>query len=255
MIKPAPWAVNKAEVTKPWQWAWDGLVGAWLFDGGDGPVVYDKTRVNDGDLTIGSGAWAASKEGHILTLAGDGYVDTGVTELPGGVGLHAASSQQWTLAARFRTTDIGTIVAKRGSTIGSSTFSVYFSSGSRTPRTIIRGLTTDTDWGLNDGALHTVWVTWDGSAAVAYYDDAQGALSLNVGTANDEITQRIIIGARTNGTAFYLTGSFSFVHVWDYAVPPAAIREFDRDPFGPFRRGRQLILTSDAVRQTRFTAS
>lgn len=255
MIKPSMWAVQQAQVAKPWQWAWDGLVGAWLFDLGDKSTIYDKLKQNDADLTIGTGAWSSSGEGRILHLNGDGGVDTGTAELPGGVSLLAASTERWTVAARCRVGvgNVGYVVAKRTSTLLSATFSLYFNPDNA-PRFILRGSTTDTAWGLDDGTFHTLWVTWDGATAKGYYDDAQGDLTLNVGAGSTP--ENISFGARTPSAwpGYPLTGDLSFVNVWDYAVPPAVIREFNRDPFGPFRRGRQLILKSDGRRQTRFAA-
>jgi hypothetical protein len=69
----------------------------------------------------------------------------------------------------------------------------------KTPSFILRGTTTDTNWQVDDGLFHTAWVTWDGTTAKAYYDDALGVTTLGVGTAAEE-SQNMSLAGRTLGT-------------------------------------------------------
>jgi len=144
-----------------------------------------------------------------LTYDGvDDFLDTGKTSF-GSTSLFADASEEFYVAATINVapnTD-GTVLSKAGFNGSTRTFQLFFNSvaSSSSPSIVIRGAQIDTDWGLDDNQDHVVWANWDGSVMTVGYDNNDGQV-ISVGTAALESTQRIIIGARTNGTGFLLTG-------------------------------------------------
>jgi hypothetical protein len=197
--------------------------------------------------TFLNATWVDLKDGPALHFSGNGYVDTFTQDMDG-VGLFAGGTQPWTLAVRFRApaSTVGTVVARASATAANKTFQMFLdrpTSAGRTPRFEIRGVGTDTSWGLDDNRMHTVWVVWNGSTLVAYFDDAKGALTLAVGTAAEEAAEVIMFGARTRSLpASFLTGDIDFVALVDVPLTPAAIVEWNRDIYAPWRPQRQWNL-------------
>lgn len=207
--------------------------------------VYNLARpTRFASVTLGAGGtWADSQWGPGLHFADAGYIDTGVPRI-GSVGLFAASTERWTAVIRAKHSAVeGFLLAKSGATNANANFQILHQrnlAAARTPRFIIRGTITDSSWGLDDGLYHTYWVTWDGSTAIAYYDDAQGALTLGVGTAVEETTQNIMMGARSQASpAGFADGDFDFMAILDVELQAGRIRQWQRDLYAPWRPYRR----------------
>lgn len=201
-----------------------GLVGEWRFNPNTGLTLPDYSgRGNHG--TIDGADWIVSERGPGLRFvtANTDFVDTGAERI-GGTGLFCAAGEGFTLETTFRVpnAETGTIVGRGGALVANRTFHIYFSGGA-TPSFILRGTVTSPAPGLNDGTLHSVWVTWDGVTSKLYID-GEFSQNLNVGAAAEEVGQRIIFGARTNGTGWYLDGDIFNVRIWDRALSAAEIR-------------------------------
>jgi hypothetical protein len=130
------------------------------------------------------------------------------------------------------------------STSANKTFQLFFdrpTTSVRTPNITLRGTGTDLNWGLDDGLFHTIWVTWDGTTAKAYYDDALGQTTLGVGTAAEE-SQNISLAARTVGApGSQVTGDIDFVAFTDFAANPPLITKWHQDLYAPWRPYRRPV--------------
>ena len=196
---------------------------------------------NHADLNITTtGGFEPGVEGPAIHLISDDWVDTGVEEI-NGIGLFADSTQEWTVIVRYKLTNANsdaTIVARAGTNANSRTFQIFNSgTANQDPAIRIRGPARETGWGLDDGEYHTVYVRWDGTTARSSYDGLKGdAAHASVGSAAEETGQRIIFGARTNGTGFFVEdGHIDFVHILRGAMTDTQILKFEANHYGPFR--------------------
>lgn len=157
----------------------------------------------------------------------DDFLDTNVTEM-GSTRLFCGPSDSFFIATCFKLNpnNSGTLVAKGGDGTSGRTFHALFSEvrSAGNPYFILRGRVTDTNWGLDDGDLHCVWVNWDGETATAGYDNVAN-MPLNVGDAPEETNQRILIGARTNGPNFTMRGTGGSNLIIDRHLSPSEIEK------------------------------
>lgn len=205
-----------------------GLVGEWRFDPATGLTLPDYSgRGNHGDNT--GADWINTERGpalHFVTANSD-YVDTGVERISG-TGLFCTAGEAFTVEMMFRIVfnETGAIVARAAAVFADRTFAVYFwrpGDPGNIPAILLRGGVaglTEPLWGYDDGTIHVIHVTWDGSTAMAYGDGGNSVVC-NVGVAAENVGQRIIFGARTNGAGLLLDGDIFSVRIWDRALSAA----------------------------------
>jgi hypothetical protein len=235
------------QLNPKWQWLRAHTLAAFPMWERGGTRIYNASRPTRwGDITFGAGGdWQDMLRGPAFHFAGAGIVDLGFQRI-GSLGLFAASTEQWTACVRFRVaaSAVGTIVARAGSTAGNRTFQMFFDRptlAAKTPSFILRGTTTDTNWQVDDGLFHTAWVTWDGTTAKAYYDDALGVTTLGVGTAAEE-SQNMSLAGRTLGTpGSQITGDIDFIALTDFAANPPLIYKWHHDLYAPWRPYRKPV--------------
>jgi len=241
-----------------WRWVRQHSVAAWMFWERGYWVIYNiaTARRNDWGLINGTKGWAESKYGPCFVGNGSSYIDTSARF--GNVGLFAASTERWTLAVRasFANNVQSFIVGRGSSTPSNRTFAFQHNrpGGSTiTPSLRIRGGTAlNTNWGLDDGFMHTYWVTWDGTTCLVYYDDAQGGLSCNVGTAVEEASEHILLGAVTTLAPFGMfSGLFDFAALLDVPLSPGQIRYWNKDLYAPWRPYMEDVGKSFAIQTIR----
>lgn len=210
-------------------WGQAALIGHWTLDS----TLADSAGANT--LTYGGGgtpSYAPGKFGDAGVLGGANWYDTGVTGI-GGTTLFAGAAQSWSVSAWFNVTsgNTGTIVAKAGGTL--RTFQLFTEVGR--VRVILRdSAISDTATGFDDGQWHHAVVTWNGSTGILYVDGAVAIASLGVGTAAEQTTENIIIGARTGGAGFRMTGSLDDVRIFDHALSATEVADlFDPPPPPP----------------------
>ncbi len=212
---------------------WEGCVAAYLGGGDVGSMrLWDSSgRDNHGTLTNMLPAdWQWSAElGRVHTrfLGTNRYIDLN-TEMPDAGGLFAAADRRWSVSLWTRVAPgaTGTPIGRASATTTNRTFQIYFHDDT-SPGVYIRGARTFTDFGFRDNLWHHYGVTWDGATATLYTDGvAFGAIS--VGVAAEEAGQRVIIGARTNGTGFPLTGDTTDALIHNRALTPAEITDLAR---------------------------
>lgn len=202
----------------------DGLQCEYRFDERSGMYLRDYSG-HEYHAKLG-----ASPAAPLWTSAGlsfDGvndYADTNLTSM-GATSLFATAGQSFTimLVASVISGPTSTLIGKASATGGNMTFRIFMSSGTNLTSTIrgtSGGATTiaasfDSNW-------HCHTVRWNGTAAIHRLDNGSN-LSLNVGTAVEETTQRIMIGARTNTAANFLSGSEAYLAIYDTALSDAQI--------------------------------
>jgi hypothetical protein len=217
---------GRVQVARRWA---DSLRGAFLLRD---RVTFDPVS---GLLLSGSGAQSVEPFGTAYALsAASHYIDTGVTDV-GGVTLFAEGGKPFSVSTRFRTSSTGTILARAGSNAGARTFQVFSNGAAQAPVVIVRGTQTMFNWGYQDGEWHTVTVVWDG-ASVSVFGDTDREASFSRGTPLEETTQRILIGARTNGANFVLTsGAVEFAYFFDRALTRDEHLALVANPYQVFR--------------------
>ncbi len=143
----------------------------------------------------------------------DDYLDSGASRV-GATGLFADSSESWFAAVCFTYTgnQIGTPLARAGSSASGRTFQIWASGDSLF--LYLRGVQTATSFELTLGETYLVWVRWDGSTATTGCTGFSTEVA-SVGTAPEETDQRIVLGARTNGTGYHTTCSYKGAVVVD----------------------------------------
>jgi hypothetical protein len=192
------------------------------------PILYDWSGngINATQTTVAEQPFIATagvlEEG--LRFAGGQWLDTGSETI--GDGLFAAADRRWTVSFWGRATTQGTFIARASSgMVSTRNFQILNATATGDPLTvIIRGITTNLDPAISpDGVWRNFTVTWDGTTPKVYVNGAFYQ-NLTTGTATEETGQRIIIGARTNGTGFLLgAGNIAFVGIWNRAITPAEI--------------------------------
>jgi hypothetical protein len=87
-----------------------------------------------------------------------------------------------------------------------------------------------------DNTYHHVVVTWDGTTAKIYIDGFLDDGNATVGTSLEDTAEPIVIGARTSGTGFRLTGQVDETRIYNRALNStevAALYAFTGDTTGP----------------------
>ena len=203
-----------------------GLVGLWLLNERSGNKVFDLSGNNSMGV-ITNAIWVPGKYGPAIYFDGNDYIDTGVTSLPG-TSLFCDSSQKFSIVISFNAAAAatGSFIAKAGAVTEARTFQMFIS-GASNIFFLLRGAQTE-GIAVADSENHILVMTWDGTTA-RYYLDGIYKGTLNVGAAAEETTQRIIFGARTNGTGFFLTGKENYVYIYNRALSPSEVAEIYAD--------------------------
>jgi hypothetical protein len=183
-------------------------------------VLQDATRVadlsgNGRHLLIPSAPANPTQVSEGFLFDGNDYLDSQL-EYAGPVGFFPAGSQAWTVSVLARAASGGTnsTIVARAATGTSYGFGIVAATDGKL-RATLRGLSQvimdhDTKWHLVSLRYHG-----DGTASVTV-DRFLVHGSIGIGTGAEPTGQRLIIGARLNGTdSFLLNGSkVAFVGVW-----------------------------------------
>jgi hypothetical protein len=152
-----------------------------------------------------------------LKFSGAQWLDTGVTRF-GNTGLFADGNEEFTVITVTKNEGTGTIIGRAVTTVAHRTFQTYFSTEDAedyTLRIVARGARTDTSiHSSNENKIITC--TWDKSNLSGYINGE--FFPLEVGSATERTEQRIIVGARTNGSGFYYEGDITAFIILDKAL-------------------------------------
>jgi hypothetical protein len=219
-----------------------GLVGWWLLNEGIGITAFDSSQQGNHATLAGTTPtrWSGGPSGPLLWMTGTHYVDTNV-ERVGSTGLFASSTERFSVSAWFSTSVNSTIVARASGTGANRTFQLFTSAGALL--VYVRGSSAFITTAYTLGAWYHTCVTWDGSLARLYVDGVFKG-STAAGTAAEETGQRIIIGARTNGTAALLNGLIDDIRIYDRALSSDEIGMLYSDPYSACRSDAYVYSTS-----------
>lgn len=175
----------------------------------------------------GPPTWLSSSLGYVLDYDGGDFADTGVEEIRG-VDLFCDGTQPFSVVvwARVATNNTGTVFSRAEAVSANRTFQLFVSGGITQGEVsvILRGTENFSGVRIDDGVFHQHIVTYDGVTANHYLDGSLIDAGLGIGAAAENVGQRIIIGARTNGAGFLLTGQVGGSRIYDRALAGAGAR-------------------------------
>lgn len=248
LIKPSyksEFARNASESIRPHLWRGKvlhyepalGPTGDTMFDLAPYRVHGDMTAFNLAN------AWVVDQRGYgIVHADGSDFIDTGVERI-GGTGLFADENESFTVALWFYQPTggvSGTLIGRAGGTSATRTFQIY-TSGATDLIVRLRGDTTQLGAVVLD-VWHHVVIVWDKvEPGWANVDGLLASAAVNISPEAEETGQRIIIGARTNGTAFHFNGTIGSVRIWDRALTPNEARELYDYPMGDLGLDRRIF--------------
>lgn len=165
-----------------------------------------------------------SGQGYALFDGGD-WLDSGLSRF-GRSGLYAASSESWSVYV-VASADNSTILARCSGTAGNKTFQLLsYPSANNLSFAARGGIITDFDTASTDASPLIGGICWTGSVFSTRIRNDIRNKTASVGTAAEESTQRIILGARTNGTAHFLTNG---AKVWQLFIIDRALTSTEED--------------------------
>lgn len=221
-------------------WRNRGLVSALTITPGGG--IHD--HVN-GTTYMPTGAIETPDSyGRVLKLDGSGdYVNIGAQSI-GGINLFADASNTWSvvICARLETSsNVGTFISRAGTDAPTRTFQIFrdTTDANQDPSVILRGGQTMTNWDWTTADWHQYAVTWDGSVGTLYGDNTHST-ALTVGTAAEE-SQNIILGARTGGAGFFLTGRIAYCFFFNRSVGRAEAHAIYYNPWQVFEEETSYV--------------
>jgi hypothetical protein len=201
-----------------------GLVALWDMRQLSGNQVVDGSG-NNRPLTLPAAPNQPTPVAEGLSFDGNDYADSGLTQL-GPVKFWPPDGQPWTVAALARAlhgATNSTILAK-ASTGTAYQFGIAAATDQRL-RINLRGLSNN--FAASDQVWHLIACYYTGAAAYGVLDPFRQHSLLGIGTGPEATTERVIVGARLNGTdSFLLAGSkVAWIGVWQRALRPREFRE------------------------------
>lgn len=154
---------------------------------------------------------------NILDYDGNDWMTLGV-ETIGNTGLFCDSGESFSVMVVGIADGQGTFFGRAGATGSSRQFQFLWDNGFTDLGLNLRGTSNQISTGINTGTSFIMIFTWDGSTATAYVHNGSSGTTCSVGTAAEETGQDIIIGARTNGTGFFINGGIGEIKIWDTAL-------------------------------------
>jgi hypothetical protein len=201
-----------------------GLVALWDMRRISGNQVLDGSG-NNRPLTLPAEPNRPDPVSEGLAFDGDDYADSGLTQL-GAVKFWPAGSQPWTVAVLARAlhgATNSTIIAKASTGTGYQ-FGIAAATDARL-RINLRGLSNN--FAPSDQVWHFLACYYNGANAYGVLDPYKQHSVLGIGTGAEATSERVIVGARLNGTdSFLLAGSkVAWIAVWDRALSARELRE------------------------------
>ena len=149
-----------------------------------------------------------------LKFSGGQWLDTGVTRF-GNTGLFADENEEFTVITVTKNEVEGTIIGRAVQTVEWRTFQTYFATADATFRIVARGVETDT-WIPANNENKIITCVWNKSNLSGYINGE--FFPVEAGNTEERTEQRIIIGARTNGSGFYYEGDITAFIILDKAL-------------------------------------
>lgn len=188
-----------------------GLVAHWTFD----ETLNDASPVGGTPLTHSDApVYVPGQINEALALDGIEFANTNKHAIEG-TRLYAVAGNPFSVSGWVKTTATGTLVASAVATTTDRDFQIAIQ-----PNLDIymRGSTTRVAASLGDDNWHHIVVTWDGAVGKVYLDNVLVRDNLPIGTSAEDTGENIIIGARTGGTGYRLTGAVDDVRIYNIAI-------------------------------------
>ena len=148
-----------------------------------------------------------------LKFSGGQWLDTGVTRF-GNTGLFADENEEFTVITVTKNEEPGTIIGRAVTTVEQRTFQTYFSTAG-TLRIVTRGVVTPTSISSSSENKIITFV-WNKSNLSGYINGV--FFPIEVGSAAELTGQRIIVGARKNGSGYFYEGDITAFVLIDKAL-------------------------------------
>ena len=180
-------------------------------------TTYSKGIVSSFQEVIGSQPLIVENGAYLGTLkfSGGQWLDTGVTRF-GNTGLLCDANEEFTVITVTKNEVTGTAIGRATADVGNRTFQAYFSLEELLIlRVVVRGVVNRLDIVEYIGNK-IITCVWDKSNLSGYINGE--FFPLEVGSAANQTGQRIIVGARTNGTGFYYEGDVTAFIILDKAL-------------------------------------
>jgi hypothetical protein len=148
-------------------------------------------------------------------FSGAQWLDTGVTRF-GNTGLFADGNEEFTVITVTKNEGTGTIIGRTVAAVERRTFIIYFSAENNFRlRITARGARNNTsiDPSSENKIITCVW----NKSNLSGYINGE-FFPLEVGSATEQTEQRIIVGARTNGSGLYYEGDITAFVLIDKAL-------------------------------------
>lgn len=242
LVKPAPWAVRRAQVAPEWDWFYDNLVEAWLW----GSPVRGILKGYEGVLTNGA-SYVPSDIGRVLDFDGDNdLVEFGT--IPTGHPLQLDYLHTIMAVVRRNTLASGDgwqrIVDKSDGGSAANGYSLWFDDASDghvryqvNGSSGILGVT-----GVPAGAWWTVFGRYDGTDALISVPGFSDGVPHSA-TAVDAATN-LRFGSWNHDVGRELAGQIALVAMFRGLLTTQQMNclanQIGGDPFGPFRFARSL---------------
>ncbi|MGH1375131.1 MAG: LamG-like jellyroll fold domain-containing protein [Alphaproteobacteria bacterium] len=146
---------------------------------------------------------------------GDDFIDLGLESFADGTSLFAEAGQSWTVSTSGVFDENGYFIAKAGLDPAQRSFGIFRAGDD--VKLYARGHSTYLLSGYTPSEKINITVTWNGSVMRAYLNN-DAPVGVTVGAAAEEVGQRIIIGARSNGTGYFLDGALQNVMIYNRAL-------------------------------------
>lgn len=167
-----------------------------------------------GGVTFGQvGSLAGSFDGAALLNGTTGYLTMPTTGLPTG-------NNPWSISARFKTSFSGgsQVIAFAGSASTKSAMWVYLDSTGHVILDLFSSSLASSAGGYNNGAWHSVLVTWDGTTGTIFVDGASVGSSATIGPDNISYTYGLIGVYNNSGYTAFFNGTLDEVAVFGAAL-------------------------------------
>ena len=191
-------------------------------------VTYSKGIVSSFQEVIDSQPLIVENGAYLGTLkfSGGQWLDTGVERF-GNTGLFCDANEEFTVITVTKNEVDGTIIGRAVQTVEWRTFQTYFSTETEGAfTTVARGVRTDTSiYSSSENKIITH--VWDKSNLSGYINGE--FFPTEVGSATERTEQRIIVGARTNGSGYYYEGDITAFIIIDKALTEQERQKLDND--------------------------
>jgi hypothetical protein len=194
--------------------AGDGFVRTWYDQSELGNHAQQSSSASQPQIVSGGQLLTKNTRPTIVFDGTNDFLDTGSHKL-GNTELFMGAADSFFVSCVAYRVAIGTFIGKAATTVGTRVFQLYvdFVAGFGNVLTLNARGSISVYQAVSGGSMFLSQTNWDSASGIQVLNTNQ--LSVTVGTAANDATQRVILGARTNGTGFFLSGGISECLIYD----------------------------------------